>query len=158
MDGAADLLVEQDLAGALGDPVVGADTELAEATGTLVRIEHLYQELLPLLGGRVDDPAALEPEANAGDLAARVGGGQVEGDLSLGGVLDRASEELAVGHVVLAAGRDELAALDPEPQIGALAPDVDLAPALDPLGEALGLLRLPLPGANRVLVGREAGP
>ena len=48
VDGAADLLVEQDLAGPVDDPVVGADAELAEAAGALIGVEHLDQELLAL--------------------------------------------------------------------------------------------------------------
>src|SRR5690606_23691042 len=97
VDGAADLLVEEDLAGPVGDAEVGADPELAEAAGALVGVEHLDQELLAALGGRVDDLAALEAEADARDLAAGVGRRQVEGDLALRGVLERAGEELAVG-------------------------------------------------------------
>src|SRR5215211_4736078 len=120
MDRSADLLVEQDLAGPGGDPVVGADAELAEPAGALVGVEHLDQELLALLGAGVDDLAALEPEADARDLTARIARRQVEGDLALGGVLDRTGEELAVGHVVLAVGGNEGPALDPEPQVSAV--------------------------------------
>ena len=49
MDRAADLLVEQDLAGAAVDRVVGADPELAEATGAGVGVKQLDQELLAAL-------------------------------------------------------------------------------------------------------------
>src|SRR5262245_11734303 len=74
VDGATDLLVEQDLPGAVGDAVVGPDPELAEAARAIVGVEHLDEELLALLGARVDDPAALEPEPDPGDLATRVTG------------------------------------------------------------------------------------
>src|SRR3954453_5328635 len=107
MDGPADLLVEQDLAGPGRDAVVGADAELAETAGTFVGVEHLDQEVLALLGRGVGDLAALEAKANSGDLAPGVARRQVEGDLALGRVLDRAREELAVRHVVLAVGRNE---------------------------------------------------
>src|SRR3954449_1022192 len=140
MYGAADLLVEQDLAGAGGDPVVGADAELAETPGAVIGVEHLDQELLALLGRRVNHLAALELEVNARDLAARVARRQVEGDLALRRILDRPGEEFAVGHVVLAAGRDEGAALHAEAQCGAVAGDMNLGAALDPVGEPLGLL------------------
>ena len=46
MDGAADLLVEQDLAGAAVDPVVGADPELAETPRPLVGVEEFLIQLL----------------------------------------------------------------------------------------------------------------
>src|SRR5256885_8827229 len=118
MDRTADLFVEQDLAGTVGDPVVRSYAELAEAAGAVVGVEHLDQELLALLRRCIHDLPAIEPEADARNLAARIAGGQVKADLSLGRVLDGTREELAVRHVVLAVGRDEGAALDPEAQIG----------------------------------------
>ena len=155
VDGAADLLVEEDLAGAVGDAEVGADAELAEAAGALVGVEHLDQEVLAALGGRVDDLAALEAEADAGDLAAGVGRRQVEGDLALGRVLDRAGEELAVGHVVLAVGGLEVAAGDVQLQVGAGPLDVDLLAALDPLGEPDRSPRRPAPRRRPGRAGRR---
>ena len=53
VDGAADLLVEQDLTGSLRDAVVGADPELAQAAGAGIGVEHLDQEILAALGARV---------------------------------------------------------------------------------------------------------
>ena len=76
--GAADLLVEQDLLGAGGDPVVRADAELAEAARAVVGVEHLVQEVLALLGRGVHDLAVLEGEAHAGHLAAAVARGERE--------------------------------------------------------------------------------
>ena len=78
VDGAADLLVEEDVAGAAVDPVVRADAELAQAPGALVRVDELDQELLAALGRRVDDLAGLEAEADARDLAPGDHRGQVE--------------------------------------------------------------------------------
>ncbi len=135
--------------------VVGADAELAEAAGALVGVEQLDQELLAALGAGVDDLAGLEAQAHAGDLAAADHGRQVEGDLALDRVLDRAGEELAVGHVVLADAGDELAAGDAELDVGAGGGHADLLAPLDPLGQARGLLRGPLPGGQRVGVGRR---
>src|SRR3954453_13179258 len=133
MDGPADLLVEQDLPGPRGDAVVRADAELAEAAGPVVGIEHLDQEVLALLGGGVDDLAALEAKPNSGDLAPGVARRQVEGDLALGRVLDRAREELAVRHVVLALGRNEGPALDAQPQVRAVPGDMHLRAPLNPI-------------------------
>ena len=39
---------------------------------------------LSLLRGRVDDLATLEAEPDAGNLAARIGGGEVKADLAIG--------------------------------------------------------------------------
>src|SRR3954447_16462791 len=67
---AADLLVEEDLLRAGGDAVVRADAELAKAAGAVVGVKHLDEEVLPALGGGVHDPAVLEAEPHAGNLAA----------------------------------------------------------------------------------------
>src|SRR3954464_15146295 len=81
VDRAADLLVEQDLARAGGDAVVGPDAELAQAAGAVVCVEHLDQIGLTLLGGGVDDLAGLEAEADAADLAPAVHRRERERDL-----------------------------------------------------------------------------
>src|SRR3712207_6523876 len=57
---AAELLVEEDVLRRPADAVVGPDAELPEIPRPLVRVEHGVEELLPLLGARRDDPAALE--------------------------------------------------------------------------------------------------
>src|SRR5205814_10025220 len=130
---AADLLVEQALAGSAGAPAVRAEPELAEAASALVRVQHLDQEVLALLGRCVHDLAGLEAEPHTGDLAAPVARREMEADLALGRVLDRTGEELAIGHVVLAVGGDEGPLGDPDPQVGAIPSDVDLGAALDPV-------------------------
>src|SRR3954454_13812467 len=155
---AADLLVEQDLLGASGDAVVGADPELAQPAGALVGVEHLVQELLALLGRRLHHLAALEAEANAGDLAAAVGGGERERHLALDRVLDRAGEELAVRHVVLADAGDPGPLGHAELDVRAGRGDPHLLLALDPLGQPVDLVGLALPGRDRLGVRCEAGP
>src|ERR1700735_2469071 len=57
VDRAAELLVEEDLAGAAVDAVVGADAELTEGSGALVSVELRDQELLAAFGAGVDDAA-----------------------------------------------------------------------------------------------------
>src|SRR5215217_2578410 len=156
VDRAADLLVEQDLARAGGDPVVRSDAELAQAACAVVGVEHLDQVALALRRRGVHDLAALEAELHAGDLASAVDGREAEGDLALDRVFDRAREELPVGHVVLAGARDPGAPGDVQLHVGAGARDVDLLLALDPLGQALRLRRSARPRGHRVVVGREA--
>src|SRR5260221_1762877 len=156
VDGAANLLVEQDLAGAAFGPVVVADPEPAEAGGAGVGVERFQQVLPAALGVGIDDHTGLEAQANAGDLAATYHRRQVEADLALDRVLDRAREELAVGHVVAAVAGDELAAGDAEPDVGPGRRHSYLLVAFDPLRQPLRLLRGPLPGAERIAVGGQA--
>ncbi len=70
MDGAADLLVEQDVAGEAGDIEVGAEGELAEVAGAFVGIEVFEQIVLALGGTGIDDFAVFEAEADIDDFAA----------------------------------------------------------------------------------------
>src|SRR4029079_3510002 len=83
--------------------------------------------------------------------------GQGEGHLAFARGLDRAGEELAVGHVAVPDAGDEGAPGDPEPDVRSRGLDVDLLAALDPFGEAPRLRRGPLARGKRVAVAREAG-
>src|SRR5436190_5617902 len=67
--GAADLLVQQDIAGAPIDPVVGPDAELAETARPGVGVEEADQVLLAALGARIHHLSPLEPQLHARDLA-----------------------------------------------------------------------------------------
>src|SRR5690606_33345921 len=96
--GAADLLVQQHVASAPVDAVVRADPELAEPAGALVGVEEPDEILLAALRRSVDDLPGLEAKAHARDLPAAHHRGQVEAHLALDRILDRAGEELAVGH------------------------------------------------------------
>src|SRR5262245_43995785 len=98
--GAVDLLVEERVLHVAGDPGIAADAELAEAPGAVIQVEHLGQELPVARGRRVDDDTGLERERDPRDLAAVVDGRELaEHDRAVGGVLDRAEEELAARHV-----------------------------------------------------------
>ncbi len=70
MDGAADLLVEQDQPGGAIDPRVGADPKLAEEARAGVGGQHLLEVALAPLGAGLDDLAVPEGELDAGDLDA----------------------------------------------------------------------------------------
>src|SRR5206468_299636 len=95
VDGAVDLLVEERVLHVPGDARVAADPELAEAPGALVAVEDLDQEVLVRVRRRVDHAAVLEAETDAGDLPARVDGGELgEGDRPGRRVLERRVEEL----------------------------------------------------------------
>ena len=78
-----------------------------------------FRNSSPSSRGRLDDPAACGDEPRADDVVAEVDGRELGvGDHAFGRVLDRAVEDLAVGHVAEARRDDALAALDPERQVG----------------------------------------
>src|SRR5919108_2898935 len=112
MDGAADLLVEEDVLREGRHRVVEAERELPDPARALVEPDHLLQEIRA--AGRLgrDHLAALEPEANVVDLACAEDGRVRESDLALNARLDRRREDLAVGKVLLALRADPRAAAD----------------------------------------------
>src|SRR5207302_9418114 len=91
------------------------------------------------------------------DLASAVHRRIAEGDLAVDRVFDGAREKFAVGHVVVAVGGDERAPTDVEREISAGTLEPDLLLAVDPLGEAPRLLRLLLPGCDRIRAIAQAG-
>ena len=70
MDGAADLLVEQDRADGPVDAEVRADPDLAEAARARRRCRASRQVVVAALGARADDLAVPERQLDAGDLDA----------------------------------------------------------------------------------------
>ena len=98
----------------LVDPVVGADPSSPRVRAPSSVSSSFDQVLLAALGRGVDHPAGLEAQAHPRDLPAADHRRQVEADFALDRVLDRAGEELAVGHVVVADAGDELASGDAE--------------------------------------------
>src|SRR5439155_15773641 len=117
VDGAADLLVEQDRPDGAVDPEVGADAELAQPARPRVGRQGLAQVVLAALGARLDDLAVAEDELHPRDVDAGGRGGDVEADAPVRAVLVRAGEDLAAGHVALPVGVDPRAALDAERQV-----------------------------------------
>ena len=76
-------------------------------------------------------------------------------DRALRRVLQRAGEDLARGHVALAVGVDPGAAVDAQPQVGALRLDAQLARAGEPLDQPrLRVVQL-APGGDRVVAVEE---
>ena len=129
VDGAADLLVEQDRADRAVDPEVGADPELAEDAGAVVGVERRLQVGVAALGARGHHAALAELERHVLDHHAARRRRDREADPALGRVLVRAGEDLAGRHVALAVGVDPRAALDvrasgpcPAPRSGSRAP------------------------------------
>src|SRR2546421_715069 len=99
----ADLLVEEDVPREAVDLVVEAEGDLAEHPGRLIHVEHRL-EVVPApcrLGPH--DPPALEPQPQVLDLVLLVDRREREADLALAPILDRAGENLSVGHVPLPA-------------------------------------------------------
>ena len=119
---------------------------------------NLAQELLPLVGGRLDDLSAAEDEPGTHDVVAEVHGRELgEGGHALGGVLDGTVEDLAVRHVAEPGRHDALAALDPEREVGPLADDPDGAGGVEAhrsVRQCLGVQRL-LARRSRRAYGRH---
>ena len=125
MDGAADLLVEQHLAGPGLDAEVEPDAELAEATRPSSIASTRSSNLHILVARGAHDLAVPELEPDAADPAVGVHGGQLEEDRAVRAVLDRSGEDLAVRHVHPAVARDVCAPTRREREVGCLADDPD---------------------------------
>jgi len=102
VDRADDLLVEEDIAGEAGHARIGAEGELAEPPRTVVHAEERLQQFVVPPGARLDHPPALETQAHIGHFLAAVDGGVGVADRPVGRILDRAGEDLAAGHVLVA--------------------------------------------------------
>src|SRR5436305_13666253 len=94
----ADLLVEKRVVGKPVDLVVQPERDLAEPSRALVQVEHRVEEVAAAAGLRVDDPALLEAQADAVDLAPLKQRGECERDLAFGLPLEGARVDLAVGQ------------------------------------------------------------
>ena len=135
VDGAADLLVEQDRADRAVDPEVRPDPDLPEPRRAVVGGQRRLQVLLAAAGARGDDAALAELELDVGDLDAARARRHREAHAALGRRLDRAGEDLARGHVALAVGVDPGAALARQREVGPLGLDPDLARPRQPLDQ-----------------------
>src|SRR3712207_4620848 len=134
---AAELLVEEDVLGRPAYAVVGPDAELAQVSRPLVRAEHGLEELIPLLGARLDYPALHKAQPHPQDLAPRHGHRDAEVDLPVRRVLDRTGEDLSARHVVPAVAVHEGSPLDGERKVGPLPDDSHLPGPLEPIYEPL---------------------
>jgi hypothetical protein len=157
VDGAADLLVEQDVLDEALDVVVGADAEFAEPARALVHVQHLEQVVLVLGGGGLHHQALAEHQADAVDLAPALAHREVVADAAFRRILHRAGEDFAAGHVVRGDGRDERAALDGHAQVGAGADDAHLVRAAQAGDEFLLLALLRLPRGDGVVEVQQVG-
>src|SRR5436190_15690255 len=141
-----DLLVEERVLHVARDARVAPDAELAQPPGALVGVQRLDQELLVGLRRRVDDLAALEPQAHAGELTAGEDRRKLaEPDLAFRRVLDRRREELAARDVRPARVDLHRPSGEPQPEVGPVADDPHLLGGVEPVGIALHALLLGLP-------------
>src|SRR5262249_3046471 len=83
VDGAADLFVEQDVAGEASHVEIGAEGEFAQDAGTLVGVEGLAQVILAFGGAGVDDLAVDKAETDVDDLATAEGDRVGEADVAV---------------------------------------------------------------------------
>src|SRR5207342_1839941 len=122
----ADLLVEEDVAGEAVDLVVQPERDLAEDAGSCVHVEQRLEVRVPARRLGCDDAPLLEAQADVLHLAAVVHGGERVADLPFRAGLDRAREDLAVGHVVAAVRGEPRAPRDLHPEVGVGALDPQL--------------------------------
>src|SRR3954469_20000246 len=135
VDGAADLLVEEDVTGEDPDRLVEAEGEPAAPARAVVDADHLAQEGLPAARSGVDNLSGLEAKTHVVDLACVEDRGVGERDLALDAGFERCREDLAVGQVLLPLGRDPRAVLDRHSQIGPLCDDPELTLGAEEIGE-----------------------
>ena len=118
MEGAADLLVEQDVLARPPDPVIQAERELTQAAGARIRRQHGLQVVPVFLCLRRHHPAAAEFKLHPVHFAAAMAGGKGKGYMTLRAVLERRSEHLAARHVAVTAAVDEFPPVHAQPQVG----------------------------------------
>ena len=127
VEGAADLLVEQDVLHGIGDAGVDGDGEFAELTRTLVHIVELDEVRLVAAGARrLHDLAVLDHVADAREELPVVHGRDVVRDRAVHGARDRGGVDLAVGDVLLAVALDRRDPLDRERNVRPRTDDADL--------------------------------
>src|SRR4029453_10221071 len=140
------LLVEQRVLHVSLDSRIAADPVLPERPGAFVAVELREQRVL--VGGcrSVHDLAALVAHPDALDeVGFLVGRVLEEADDPLGGLLDRAVEDLAAGHVRVAVVDLALAVLEAEAEIRLAAHDPYLFGSVEPVLDLLHLLALVIP-------------
>ena len=139
MEGAGDLLIEEDIHHRLEHLRVEADGELSDVARALVAVEDRV-DLLGMVGGGLDDLTLAELEDNIVKDSSLVEARGVDAEGPLDGVLHRGGENLSVGNVVLPGAADCGDVLHREFQIGSRPTDMDIAGVLHPLLQRLHLL------------------
>ena len=119
MEGAGDLLVEEDVLHRLQDVGVEAERELADVAGALDR----YRESRSACFGWLPVASTILPSRKSSRMPiegrALIERRGVEIDVPCDGILHRAGKNFAVGNVALAAAGNGADALDTETQVGA---------------------------------------
>src|SRR5215475_13061284 len=157
MDGAADLLVEEDVAREAVDFVVEAEGDLPCDARAVVQFEQRFEVALAARRLGRDDAPVLEAQARVVDLATVEDSRQAEADRAVDACLDWARVDLAVGHVLPPVSRAPGAALDCDREVGVLTHDPQVAHRLE-LGRArLELLAHAGPVTDWILVVDVAG-
>ena len=117
MNGAADLLIEENVPGKAGDVVIGPERELAEIPCSRVSVQCLEQVILALRRRSVYHPAGFESQPDVLDLPAinhaRVG----EPHMALRAILDGPRKDFAVGEILVPVTVDPGAAANLYPQV-----------------------------------------
>ncbi len=105
------------MTGEFVDLEVRADGKLTQIACACVSFEHFEQIILVFVGAGLFHTTVGEGQLRAFDSHAAIDSRVCELDPAIDRVLDRAGENLAIGHIVCAAGIQECATLDRERQV-----------------------------------------
>src|SRR6266540_3592681 len=150
--GAADLLVEEDVARESVDLVVQTKRRLAEDARPRVHVEERLDERVSVAGFGVDDATALEAQPNVLHPTPLEDRRKREANLAFRLRLERAREDLAVGHVQLAVGGEPIATGDIDAQVCVRPDDPQLRERLQLARTLVQLNGDPAPVCDGVLV------
>ena len=138
VDGASNLLVEEDIAHGRVHERIETDSELAHIACALVGIEDGVElRVVARFAGSFHDFALLEHEADVAELLAIVKRGSIVLDNALDAPLHRRRIDFAVGNVHVAAARHRGNPLDAEADVGTLRNEAHLVGLVHEVDEAL---------------------
>src|SRR6266699_787006 len=99
VDGTADLLIVEHIAGCFAYAIVHAEGKFADTSRSLVDVEHTQQEILTRGSMDFDSTALLETQPYVIDRVPIVAGWQSKADGSLSAILDGATKNFTIGEI-----------------------------------------------------------
>src|SRR4051794_32276853 len=157
MDGAADLLVEKDIAGEAVDIEVSANSELTEDSGSFIGLKDRIEVILATGGCGFGHLTGPKGEFDALNFAAGGDHRITEGDMTIDTIFDRTSEDFAVREVVCTVSVDPGAAGDVDGQIGPRPGQMNGLAPFQPFDNARPFGGLRFPGGDGIVGIEFAG-
>src|SRR5512133_5271 len=157
MNRPADLLVEQQAAGVLGDLVIEPEGEFPDPARAVVDADHPAEELLAAPGFRLNHLAGLEAQDDTVCASPTDHRGEREANRPLDARFDRTGEDFSIGEVRLPVRPDPAPPTDPELEIGVLGNHPQLALALEHRANTVESLAERRPRSHRVVSFEKRG-